>query len=107
MTFPVVVPPIVHKAAIFHNSMGGIWEQAETALSVATDIVIFGYSCPPTDVESNNMLARALSRNQALEQIIVIDPNPQILLSYIQRFRLSRVKYYATAKDFLTAQDWS
>ena len=106
-TFPVVVPPITHKAAIFHNAMGGIWRQAETALSAASDIVIFGYSCPPTDAESSNMLARALSRNQVLQQIIIIDPTPQTLLSYIQRFRLSRVKYYATAKDFLDTQDWS
>lgn len=59
-TFPIVVPPVVHKSGILHNDLKPIWSLAGERLRAADRVVIFGYSCPANDWESANLLSRAL-----------------------------------------------
>ena len=55
-TLPVVVPPVGHKAGILHRAFAEIWQSARDALQEADEIVVFGYSCPEQDRESENLI---------------------------------------------------
>lgn len=59
-TFPIVVPPVTNKSSILHNKIRPIWNNAERYLKESDMLIIFGYSCPPTDFESLNLLQRSI-----------------------------------------------
>jgi hypothetical protein len=99
-TLPVIIPPINHKSAILHNSIEPLWRRAEKTLKKADEVLIFGYSCPPTDFESSNLIKRSL-RNGVHEALWVIDPNPNVLTRYIELVKPDQITYYPSAKDYL------
>ncbi len=100
-TFPIIIPPILHKAGILHKQLKTCWTQAETALERATDVIIFGYSCPEIDLDSCNMIHRQLSGRDNLENLSVIDPNPDMARRYIELLNAHRLIYYRDVKSFL------
>lgn len=67
-TFPIIVPPVVHKAGVLHNRLHQVWDQAELALASANQMVIFGYSCPVSDIESANLIERAVRSNTEIRE---------------------------------------
>ena len=99
-TLPVIIPPINHKSAILHNSIKPLWHKAEESLKRANEVVIFGYSCPPTDIESSSLIQRSL-RNGIHEALWVIDPAPSVLTRYIELVKPDQITYYPSAKDYL------
>lgn len=99
-TLPVIIPPINHKSAILHNAIQPLWHKAEKSLREANEVVIFGYSCPPTDFESSNLIQRSLV-NGIHEALWVIDPAPSILIRYIELVKPDQITYYPSAKDYL------
>lgn len=74
-TCPVVVPPIVGKAAVFHRLVKRIWATARERLGAATEVVVFGYSFPTGDYESVNMLENAVGQNRRCRHVHVINPD--------------------------------
>jgi hypothetical protein len=62
---------------------------------------VFGYSCPPLDFESANLLTRAQRKRAPDATLSVIDPNGAIATRYIDLLSPSRLSYYATAHDYL------
>ena len=99
-TLPVIIPPINHKSAILHNSMKPLWDKARKALKKANEVVIFGYSCPPADFESSNLIQGSL-RNGIYEALWVIDPDSSVLTRYIELVKPDQITYYPSAKDYL------
>jgi hypothetical protein len=103
-TFPIVIPPVVHKSGILHEALRPVWTAAEERLRTADRVIIFGYSCPPNDWESANLVSRALTSNRRVREISVIDPEPAVVLRYVQLGNLSNVGYYSSAARYLAAE---
>lgn len=59
-TFPVIVPPIMGKSVLMHPNIQGIWKAAEEALGDCQELVFFGYSLPSSDIESVQLMRRAI-----------------------------------------------
>jgi len=99
-TLPVIVPPVTHKSAILHNAIKPLWDRARRALETANEIVVFGYSCPPADFESSNLIQRSL-KHGTYEVLWVIDPDPRVLTRYIELIRPEEITYFPSARDYL------
>ncbi len=100
-TFPIIIPPVTHKAGILHSSLIPIWRTAETALKHAHHIIVFGYSCPAMDFESANLIMRSVKSNTNLRSFNIIDPNPGVFLRYAELTSLHRIYYYRSMSDYL------
>ncbi|MFZ5944771.1 MAG: hypothetical protein ACOYVD_11710 [Bacillota bacterium] len=99
-TFPVIIPPVVHKAGVLHNELKNMWHYAKDALTNTTDLIIFGYSCPPTDTESANLIRRSIGASSNIKNISIIDPNPSTIIRYFELTRFNKVYYYTNAEAF-------
>jgi len=100
-TLPVVVPPVSHKSSVLHRDMSHLWQLAERRLRDADDIVVFGYSCPISDVESSNQLRRSQARRSTPANFSVIDPSPSVAERYIRLTEARCLHYYASGHSFL------
>ena len=100
-TFPVIVPPLTHKSAILHNELHKIWVLAEEALNEANKIIIYGYSCPPLDFESSNLIQKSLKGKQNNKIISIINPDPNVLKRYAELIDPKSFHYFSLAKYFL------
>jgi hypothetical protein len=102
-TLPLIVPPVTHKSAILHDMVRPLWGKAEKALENADEILIFGYSCPPLDFESSNLIQRSL-RLYKYEALWIIDPNPHILVRYAKLLNPRSIGYFPSAEDYLLSR---
>jgi len=100
-TFPLVIPPVTHKAGILHQDLHPIWNMAETALKYAIEIVVFGYSCPANDFESANLIRRTVHLNQNLKEFSVIDPTPEVFQRYVDLAGIDRLYYFKKPESYL------
>lgn len=100
-TFPVILPPIGSKSAIIHREFEPLWLLAQKSLEKADRVIFFGYSCPITDMDSSNMVGRALRKNKNLKCADVIDPSPETFGRYVNLTNLPRLAYYRNADAYL------
>jgi hypothetical protein len=100
-TLPVIVPPVSHKSSVIHPNVLELWRHSETRLREADELVIVGYSCPALDLESSNQLRRASILGSASENVCVVDPNGAVAERFIWLLGARRLRYYASAHDFL------
>lgn len=100
-TLPVIVPPVSHKSSVLHEDMGHLWQLAEHRLRDADELVVFGYSCPPSDIESSNQLRRAQAGRTNRANVSIIDPASSIADRYITLLEAKCLHYYASGHDFL------
>ena len=106
-TLPIVVPPVGHKAGILHKAFAEIWQSARDALQEADEIVVFGYSCPEMDRESENLIRGSLLKNDKLKRISVIDPSSATIKRYAdltENIRQKCLHVYRDADSFLGAR---
>jgi len=73
---PLIVPPIYEKTPRYRKALSPIWGAAETWLTSAERLIIFGYSFPATDLAARSLFRRCFHRNDSLREIHVIDPAP-------------------------------
>jgi hypothetical protein len=104
-TFPLIVPPVTHKAGILHQALHPIWENSTKALKGAEEIVIFGYSCPAMDFESANLIRRTVHLNRQIKYFSIIDPNPYVFQRYVDLTGLKRIFWFRSAESFLKGYD--
>jgi len=100
-TLPVIIPPITHKASIIPGKIGDLWQIAEKKLREANEITVFGYSCPPLDFESSNLIRRSIKSNTNCNKISVIDPDSKVVKRYADLINPKCLHYYTDAKYFL------
>ena len=100
-TFPIVVPSVTQKASILHEDFGPVWLRAAEALREADRIITFGYSCPPSDNESANLITRSIRQNGKLKSFVIIDPSPETFARYVLLTGLDKLTFYRTAKAYL------
>lgn len=103
-TFPLIIPPVTHKAGILHQDIMPIWSKAETALKQAQRILVFGYSCPEMDFESANLLRRTVPKNNNLKAFFIIDPEARVFQRYAELTQLDSLYYFRTPKEYLLRQ---
>jgi len=72
---PALVPPTWKK--VFGGHLEPVWEAAIERLSMATRIVIIGFSIPPTDMHFKYLMAAGLQKNLSLRQILFVNPTSQ------------------------------
>lgn len=100
-TFPLIIPPVNHKAAIIHEDLHPLWKAAETKLRDADEIIVFGYSCPATDFESANMLRRATNSGVNPQSFVVIDPSPATFHRYVDVTCLNHLAFYRDCDAYI------
>jgi len=103
-TFPIVVPPVVHKSQVLHEKLKPVWDLAELRLREAQRVVIIGYSCPPTDWESANLISRALNANPHRMEVSIIDPDPSVVLRFKELGNLSSLSYFTSIDRYLASE---
>lgn len=103
--FPIIVPPVSHKAGIMHEQLQPLWGGAEKALREATYVVIFGYSCPVADVESANLLRRGIHNNGNTERISIVNPDRAVVQRYMEVLDVDTIRYSRTAEAFLASEE--
>jgi hypothetical protein len=91
---PLIVPPIYEKASRYQQTIGPIWSRAHDAISEATRLIIFGYSFPETDYAARTLFRRCIYGNEHLDDIAIIDTNPNIAGKVGVLIRARKLRYY-------------
>ena len=71
---PFIVPPTWNKVSYNVELLRHVWQIARMELEQASRLFIIGYSLPSTDSFFKYLLALGLSKNNSLQEIILIDP---------------------------------
>lgn len=100
-TFPMVIPPVNHKAAIIHDDLQPVWQVAEDRMMRANEIIVFGYSCPSTDFESANLFRRATRPQNAPDVFSVVDPSSETFMRYIHVTCLHKLGFFRNCDSFV------
>lgn len=99
--YPLLVPPVPHKSALFHADIKALWVHAADEIASATELLFFGYSCPSTDQEAANLVRSAVARNRELRRIAVIDPSPSIAERVAELTSAASYTWYRSVYDYL------
>jgi len=70
---PQLVPPTWRKT--LQSGLHHVWSEAVKALQDATNIVIIGFSMPPTDTHFKYLMAAGLQQNISLRRILFVNPS--------------------------------
>jgi NAD-dependent SIR2 family protein deacetylase len=68
-----IVPPTWNKVT-YSEKLKSVWKSASEEIEQATRLIIIGYSLPETDSFFKYLLALGLSKNESLQEIILINP---------------------------------
>lgn len=72
---PIIITPVLYKEKYLHEPVfSSLWKQAFDALSSCQQLVIIGYSFPPTDFHVKRLFLEAFS-NHSLEELTIINPD--------------------------------
>lgn len=78
----LIVPPVLKKEYRYYPVIRRIWNLAAKELQGVSELVIWGYSMPPTDFYSKWLLRQA--REAPLKKIIII--NPYVVIKKKRRY---------------------
>lgn len=101
---PLIIPPIPNKPITAASIFSHLWTTAYEYLHEATELVIVGYSCPPTDTLARTMFTHF--ENTKLKEISIVDPNAGTLSSYREMIperisKRARWTYYSDFCDYI------
>lgn len=78
-TEPLMIPPTLMKSYT-HPVIKAVWEEAARILRRADEIVIVGYSLPPTDFKAKWLfMETSADRGHALRSLTIVDQKPEPL----------------------------
>ncbi len=72
---PFLIPPTWSKA-VGKTPIVQVWKSAVKAIEEASQLVVIGYSLPPTDTFFQYLLTLGLKKNSALNRVVVVNPDP-------------------------------
>jgi hypothetical protein len=102
--YPVVVPPVSAKSSIFHRQVANLWPVATDAMSEASSLVVFGYSCPESDYEAQNLIRGSTAVGSP--DVTLIDPNPGVVARYHELTGAPHIEYHASIGNYLDRHGW-
>lgn len=73
---PTVIPPQLYKQFRDHP-FPTIWEQALEALQTCRELIVVGYSFPPTDFRTRRLFLEAFSEH-SLQALTIINPDTSV-----------------------------
>lgn len=76
-----------------------IWKSAGRQLARTTKLVVWGYSLPPTDLKSGELLRLTLQNN--LRELVVIDPSRDARMRWRSKFVTTRFRPYEGIEKYL------
>ena len=94
---PELIAPTWKKT--FDGNLNQIWHESINELSIATRIIVIGFSMPLTDMHFKYLLAAGLENNISLREIVFVNPNCDELASRCEEvfgeimFRTGKVKF--------------
>jgi len=102
---PCIIPPLPSKPLAQIKLFRFLWTRACEYLHEARQIVICGYSLPPTDSMAMSLFGNI--RNKKLERVTVVDPNPAILTRWRELLihKPNSIKEWVYNADFLEYVD--
>jgi hypothetical protein len=74
---PVIIPPQLYKRYQDHP-FPQVWDQALEALSTCRELIVTGYSFPPTDFRTRRLFLEAFSGNHKLDRLVVVNPDSSV-----------------------------
>lgn len=89
---PCIIPPLPSKPITRISLFNFLWTKAYEYLHEAKELVICGYSLPPTDRLAVSMFGNF--SNSHLKKVTIIDPNPDVVKKW--RILLDRKKVAST-----------
>lgn len=101
---PLIIPPIPNKPITKASIFAHLWTTAYEYIHEAKELVIVGYSCPPTDTLARTMFTHFNPSN--IEKITIIDPNANTLGRYREMIpqlnsRKARWQYFSDFHDYI------
>lgn len=81
---PVFVPPTWSKSPV-QAGIPEVWNRAVSELESAEQIVVIGYSMPPTDTFFQYLIALGMRKNLKLKRVVIV--NPDNSPDFIKRYR--------------------
>lgn len=79
---PLIIPPIPNKPITAASIFLHLWTLAYEYLHEAEELIIVGYSCPPTDTLARTMFTHFTAKR--LTKITIVDPDAMALSRYRQ-----------------------
>jgi hypothetical protein len=73
---PVVIPPQLYKQ-FDSNPFRQVWTEALSSLSQCRELIVIGYSFPPTDFRTRRLFLEAFS-DHSLDQLTVVNPDTSV-----------------------------
>jgi hypothetical protein len=101
---PLIIPPIPQKPITSVSIFRYLWSYAYEYLSEAENIIIVGYSLPPSDRLAVSLFSNF--KNETLSNLTIIDPKEEVLARWIKLFNRNgldhhEVHYYQDFNDYL------
>lgn len=97
----VIVPPLLTKN-YSAQPIDYLWRQANKYVSRVREIVILGYSFPPTDFAAETLLRSSLLYNLQNEtHFTVVNPDPVVFERFAKTFNSSKVDWVNSLEAYL------
>ncbi len=81
---PVLVTPVLYKQRILAKPLfQQLWTRAKTALSNCKKLIVIGYSFPPTDFHTRDLLRDAFQRNPP-DEVVVVNPDRTVATKVLE-----------------------
>ncbi|AJA46186.1 SIR2-like domain-containing protein [Clostridium pasteurianum DSM 525 = ATCC 6013] len=74
---PLIIPPVLYKD-YSQDIISTLWSKAQEILSCCKNLIIIGYSFPPTDFGIKKLLLESFEFN-TLDNLIIVNPNTSLV----------------------------
>jgi hypothetical protein len=102
--WPLIVPPIYEKHGLLRGELEEVWSQAADEIAAADRAVFWGYSFPRADLHARYFFDRAANANDALREPVLINPDPNAVVSLWETLRPRSIRHYRHIGDCLSAE---
>lgn len=105
---PLIMPPLPSKPITSIELFKWLWTRAYEYLHEAKELIVIGYSLPPTDGVAESMFSSFIANK--LERIIIVDPSTQALDRWrdvLGRAGYGKLRwtYYGSMSDFIEHEE--
>jgi hypothetical protein len=102
--WPLIVPPIYEKHGMLRGELDEVWKQAADEIATADKAIFWGYSFPRADLHARYFFDRAANENDAIRSPIMINPDPQAVVSLWETLRPRSIRHYRHIGDCLDTE---
>lgn len=97
----VIVPPLLAKNYSI-QPLRFLWSQAEKYIARAREIVIIGYSFPPTDFGTEALLRASFPWEYQKDiRFVIVNPDKEVFERFQKTFNSSTVEWRTSLKEYL------